>query len=183
MNEQRDTILPAELVEAARKVIEANRAAGRRIAMAESCTGGLVSAALTEIPGSSDVFEAGFVTYADEAKLGALGISLDVLETFGAVSIAVAWAMAQGAIRKSGADVAVAITGIAGPEGGTEKKPVGTVVFARAERQGDPNAVVADKRLFENKGRGAIRLQAALCALDLLMPVEPAVVLPPLSEG
>ncbi|AHE53789.1 CinA family protein [Sphingomonas sanxanigenens] len=182
MSEQRDTILPVELVEAARKVIEANRAAGRRIAMAESCTGGLVSAALTEIPGSSDVFEAGFVTYADEAKLGALGISLDVLETFGAVSIAVAWAMAQGAIKKSAADVAVAITGIAGPDGGTEKKPVGTVVFARAERDGDPNAVVADKRVFENNGRGGIRLQAALCALELLMPAEPAVVVPPASE-
>ncbi|MGF7147854.1 nicotinamide-nucleotide amidase [Sphingomonas zeicaulis] len=182
MSEQRDTILPVELVEAARKVVEANRAAGRRIAMAESCTGGLVSAALTEIPGSSDVFEAGFVTYADEAKLGALGISLDVLETFGAVSIAVAWAMAQGAIKKSGADVAVAITGIAGPDGGTEKKPVGTVVFARAERDGDPNAVVADKRVFDNNGRGGIRLQAALCALELLMPAEPAVVVPPASE-
>lgn len=182
MSEQRDTILPFELVEAARRVVEANRAAGRRIAMAESCTGGLVSAALTEIPGSSDVFEAGFVTYADEAKLGALGISLDVLETFGAVSIAVAWAMAQGAIKKSEADVAVAITGIAGPDGGTEKKPVGTVVFARAERDGDPNAVVADKRVFENNGRGGIRLQAALCALELLMPVEPAVVVPPASE-
>lgn len=182
MTEHRDTILPVELVEAARRVVEANRASGRRIAMAESCTGGLVSAALTEIPGSSDVFEAGFVTYADEAKLGALGISLDVLETFGAVSIAVAWAMAQGAIKKSAADVAVAITGIAGPDGGTEKKPVGTVVFARAERDGDPNAVVADKRVFENNGRGGIRLQAALCALELLMPVEPTVVVPPASE-
>lgn len=173
MSEWRDTILPDELVEAARKVVEANRAAGRRIAMAESCTGGLVSAALTEIPGASDVFEGGFVAYADEAKLGALGVNLDVLETFGAVSIAVAWAMAQGVIKKSGADVGVAITGVAGPAGGSEKKPVGTVIFARAERDGDPNAVVADKRVFENNGRGGIRLQAALCALELLMPSEP----------
>lgn len=165
-----DTLLPSELVDAARRVIEANRAAGRRIALAESCTGGLVSAALTEIPGSSDVFETGFVTYSNDSKMEALKVSLDVLETFGAVSIAVAWGMAQGALTKSGADVAVAITGIAGPDGGSEKKPVGTVVFARAERDEDPDHVVADTRLFENAGRGAVRLQAALCALELLMP-------------
>lgn len=165
-----DTLLPSQLVDAARRVVAANRAAGRRIALAESCTGGLVSAALTEIPGSSDVFETGFVTYSDESKIEMLKVSLDLLETFGAVSIAVAWAMAQGALVRSNADVAVAITGIAGPEGGSEKKPVGTVVFARAERDEDPDHVVADTHLFENEGRGQIRLQAALCALELLMP-------------
>jgi nicotinamide-nucleotide amidase len=165
-----DTLLPAELVNAARKVIEANRAIGRRIAVAESCTGGLVSAALTEIPGSSDVFEAGFVTYSNEAKHDALKVSGDVLETFGAVSIAVAWSMAQGAISQSHADVAVAITGIAGPGGGSEKKPVGTVIFARAERDGDPQTVDADAKHFPDNGRGGVRLQAALCALELLMP-------------
>jgi nicotinamide-nucleotide amidase len=165
-----DTLLPYQLVDAARRVVVANRAAGRRIALAESCTGGLVSAALTEIPGSSDVFVTGFVTYSDESKIEMLKVSLDLLETFGAVSIAVAWAMAQGALVRSNADVAVAITGIAGPEGGSEKKPVGTVVFARAERDEDPDHVVADTRLFENEGRGSVRLQAALCALDLLMP-------------
>lgn len=165
-----DTLLPSQLVDSARRVIEANRAAGRRIALAESCTGGLVSAALTEIPGSSDVFETGFVTYSNDSKMELLKVSLDVLETFGAVSIAVAWGMAQGALTKSGADVAVAITGIAGPDGGSEKKPVGTVVFARAERDDDPDHVVADTRLFENEGRGSVRLQAALCALELLMP-------------
>ncbi|MBB4642293.1 CinA family protein [Rhizorhapis suberifaciens] len=165
-----DTLLPTELVESARRVIEANRAAGRRVAVAESCTGGLVSAALTEIAGSSDVFETGFVTYSNDSKMELLKVSLDVLETFGAVSIAVAWGMAQGALTKSGADVAVAITGIAGPEGGSEKKPVGTVVFAKAEREEDPQQIVADTRLFENEGRGAVRLQAALCALELLMP-------------
>lgn len=168
-----DTILPAELVAAARKVIEANRAIGKRIAVAESCTGGLVSAALTEIPGSSDVFEAGFVTYSNDAKHDALRVSTDVLETFGAVSIAVAWTMAQGAIDKTNADVAVAITGIAGPEGGTDKKPVGTVVFARAERDGDPQNIDADTRHFPNEGRGSVRLQAALCALELLLPRVP----------
>jgi nicotinamide-nucleotide amidase len=168
-----DTILPPELLDAARKVLEANRAAGRRIAVAESCTGGLVSAALTEIPGSSDVFEVGFVTYSNEAKAAVLKVSTDVLETFGSVSIAVAWSMAQGALKASRADVAVAITGIAGPEGGSEKKPVGTVVFAQAERGADPQHVVADARQFENDGRGGVRLQAALCALELLMPGEP----------
>lgn len=165
-----DTILPPELVEAARQVVEQNRTAGRRVAVAESCTGGLVAAALTEIEGSSDVFEGGFVTYSNQTKLELLDVSLDVLETFGAVSVAVAWSMARGAMEKTGADVAVAITGIAGPGGGTAKKPVGTVVFARADKGADPQQVVADARHFENDGRGGIRLQAALCALELLLP-------------
>ena len=173
MSEVADNCLPPALVEAARRVVEANRAAGLRIALAESCTGGLVTAALTEIPGSSDVLEASIVTYSDESKIELLGISLDVLETFGAVSIAVAWAMARGAIAKTRADVAVAITGIAGPGGGSEKKPVGTVVFARARREANPDEVVADKREFGDLGRGGIRLQAALCALELLMPDSP----------
>lgn len=165
--------LPPELVDAARRVVEANRAAGRRVAVAESCTGGLVAAALTEIPGSSEVLEAGFVTYSNSAKQQLLNVSGDVLDTFGAVSIAVAWSMAQGALARSDADVAVAITGVAGPGGGSEKKPVGTVVFARAERGGDPSDVVADKRFFGDIGRGGVRLQAALCALELLLPDAP----------
>ena len=172
MSEERDYCLPSQLVESARKVIEANRAAGRRIAVAESCTGGLVSAALTEIAGSSDVFEAGFVTYANEAKIRLLRVSEDVLDTFGAVSVAVAWAMAQGALANSNVDTAVAITGVAGPEGGTDRKPIGTVVFARARRGADPDEIVADRREFGNLGRGGVRLQAALCALELLMPVS-----------
>ncbi len=163
-------LLPQPLVDKAREVIDANRAAGRRIAVAESCTGGLVSAALTEIPGASDVFLAGFVPYSNEAKISRLRVSLDVLETFGAVSVATAWAMAQGALDAVPVDVAVAITGIAGPGGGTPSKPVGTVVFARAERGRDPSEIVADQKLFECEGRGGVRLQAALCALDLLMP-------------
>lgn len=174
MNDSTYSCLPAELVEMARMVVEANRAAGLRIAVAESCTGGLVSAALTEIPGSSDVVEAGFVTYSNQSKMDLLGINIDVLETFGAVSIAVAWAMARGALLKTEADVAVAITGIAGPGGGDERKPVGTVVFARARREANPDEVVADKREFGDLGRGGIRLQAALCALELLMPGSPA---------
>jgi nicotinamide-nucleotide amidase len=116
------------------------------------------------------VFEAGFVTYSNDMKNELLKVSQDVLETFGAVSIATAWAMAQGALVKSHANVAVAITGIAGPGGGSEQKPVGTVVFARAERGGNPDKVVADMHHFEDSGRGGVRLQAAVCALELLLP-------------
>jgi nicotinamide-nucleotide amidase len=166
-----DKLLPDDLVAKAREVIEANRKAGRRLAVAESCTGGLVCAALTEIPGSSEVLDVGFVTYSNEAKTSELKVSEEVVETFGAVSIATAWAMAQGALDASQADVAVAITGIAGPEGGTPSKPVGTVVFARAERLPGPDEVTADQKLFDaSEGRSGIRRQAALCALDLLMP-------------
>lgn len=174
MSDKLDYVLPDELLEAARKVVEANRERGKKIVLAESCTGGMIAAALTEIPGSSDVFQAAFVTYANEAKIDMLGVSQDVLETFGAVSIAVAWSMAQGALARSGADVAVAITGVAGPDGGTERKPVGTVVFARARRGADPKEIVADRKEFGDLGRGGVRLQAALCALELLMPVEPS---------
>lgn len=164
------TILAPELVELAQRVVAENRRLGRTFSLAESCTGGLVSAAITEVPGSSDVFEAAFVTYSNEIKNELLKVSQDVLETFGSVSIATAWAMAQGALAKSHAHVAVAITGIAGPGGGSEQKPVGTVVFARAERGGDPNRIVADMRHFEDNGRSGVRLQAALCALELLLP-------------
>lgn len=171
--EIRRTLLPAELVEAAEKVVEANRAAGLRIAVAESCTGGLVATALTEVPGSSDVFVASIVTYADDAKRALLRVGSETLETFGAVSVATAWAMARGALEKTGADVAVSITGIAGPGGGSDRKPVGTVVFGRAERGGDPSDIHADRKLFPDSGRGGVRLQAALCALELLMPSSP----------
>ena len=174
MSEHLDFLLPTELVDLARRVVEENRAAGRRVATAESCTGGLVAAALTEIPGSSDVIDTGLVTYSNEAKCKLLGVSMDVIETFGSVSVAVAWAMAQGALRASDADVAVALTGIAGPAGGSDRKPVGTVVFARADRHADPGEVVADIQKFDDNGRGGIRLQAALCALGLLLPESPA---------
>jgi nicotinamide-nucleotide amidase len=165
-----DALLPQELVEAAKRVLDANRAAKRTIALAESCTGGLVAAALTEHPGSSDVFAASIVSYSNASKIAYLGVGNDILETFGAVSIATAWAMAQGMLNRSDADIAVSITGVAGPDGGTEKKPVGTVVFARAVRGGDPEHVHADKKHFDNNGRGGVRLQAALVALELLMP-------------
>src|SRR6185503_17425766 len=164
-----DYLLPDDLVNRAREVVEANRAAGRRIAVAESCTGGLVCAALTEIPGSSEMFEAGYVTYSNAAKIMGLKVSEDVVDTFGSVSVATAWAMARGALAASDADVAVAITGIAGPGGGSLAKPVGTVVFARAERSADPARIIADQKFFDEKTRSGVRLQAALCALELLM--------------
>ena len=163
-------LLPDELVNKAREVVDANRAAGRRLTVAESCTGGLVSAALTEIPGSSEVFEAGYVTYSNASKIHELHVSAEVVDTFGAVSVATAWAMARGALAASDADIAVAITGVAGPGGGTPSKPVGTVVFATAERNADPAKIVADQKFFDEKTRSGVRLQAALCALDLLMP-------------
>lgn len=164
------SLFPTELTDLARKVVEANRRIGRTFALAESCTGGLVAAAITEIPGSSEVFEASFVTYSNEIKQELLKVSQDVIETFGAVSIATAWGMAQGALSNTHAHIAVAITGIAGPGGGTEQKPVGTVVFARAERGGSPDNITADLKKFEDNGRSGVRLQAALCALELLLP-------------
>ncbi len=138
------------------------------VALAESCTGGLVAAALTEVPGSSAVVDRGFVTYSNAAKQEMLGVPEDIIETFGAVSVATAWAMAQGAIRHSSADVAVAITGVAGPGGGSPSKPVGTVVFARAERgKADVNA---DEKRLDGEDRSEIRHQAVLVALELLLP-------------
>ena len=167
-----DSFLPPDLVTLARRVIEENRALGRTVALAESCTGGLVAAALTEIPGSSAVLDRGFVTYSNEAKTEVLAVSSDLIDTFGAVSIATAWAMAQGALKKSRADVAVAVSGISGPDGGTPMKPVGTVVFARALRDGE---TVPDGEMvrFEPVSRSAIRIAAAKVALELLLP-QPA---------
>ena len=149
-------------------MVEANEAAGRKVALAESCTGGLVAAALTEIAGSSAVLDRGFVTYSNDAKIGELGVSSEIIEAFGAVSVACVYAMAQGALERSGADVAVAISGIAGPDGGSDTKPVGTVVFAKAIRGEDKPE--AEEKHFDCSNRAAIRAQATLCALELLLP-------------
>jgi nicotinamide-nucleotide amidase len=166
-----NSLLPQELYDLAEEVVRANIAAGRMIVTAESCTGGLVSTAITEIPGSSAVLQSGFVTYSNEAKIKTLKVSPELIDTFGAVSIAVAWAMAQGALTRSSADIAVAVSGVAGPDGGTPTKPVGTVVFALAERGKDPEDVVADKIEFgADKSRAEIRLAAAKHALQLLLP-------------
>ncbi|NVE94010.1 CinA family protein [Altererythrobacter lutimaris] len=163
------TILPDDLSTLAKRVIVANVAAGRKVALAESCTGGLVAAALTEVAGSSAVLDRGFVTYSNEAKMESLGVAQDIIETFGAVSIACVWAMAKGALDRSNADVAVAISGVAGPGGGTDLKPVGTVVFARVTRdsEGEPEG---ELKHFDGKNRAEIRSQATICALELLLP-------------
>ncbi|MEO0499300.1 MAG: CinA family protein [Pseudomonadota bacterium] len=163
-------LFPDDLTALAEQVVRENRAAGRLVALAESCTGGLVSGILTEIPGSSHMLGRGFVTYSNAAKQELLGVHSDVIDTFGAVSVATAWAMARGTLDHSHADVAVAITGVAGPGGGSPQKPVGTVVFARAIKGGDPDDVVADTKRFPDEGRTAIRLQAVRCALELLLP-------------
>ena len=161
-------MLSDELLALAARVVAENRAAGRTVALAESCTGGLVAAALTEIAGSSAMFDRSFVTYSNEAKHELLGVSEDIIDAFGAVSIACAWAMAQGALRRSHADVTVSVSGIAGPDGGTLQKPVGTVVFARALRGSDE--VLAEERWFDVPNRAEVRHQAALVALGLLLP-------------
>jgi nicotinamide-nucleotide amidase len=157
-----------EVLALATRVVEANAAAGRRITLAESCTGGLVAAALTEIPGSSAVLDRSYVTYSNAAKQECLGVSEDIIDAFGAVSVACVYAMANGALARSNADVAVAISGIAGPDGGTPEKPVGTVVFARTVRGEDKP--FAEHRVFAESTRSGVRLQATLCALELLLP-------------
>ena len=165
------SLFPPVLTDLAARVVAENAAAGRKVVLAESCTGGLVCAAITEIPGSSGVLERGFVTYSNEAKIESLGVSAELIDTFGAVSVAVAWGMARGALKHSDADVAVAITGIAGPGGGSESKPVGTVVFACALRGQNENDISAEQKNFDpSLSRSEIRQEAAMVALELLLP-------------
>lgn len=167
------SLLPEDITALAARVVAENTAAARKVVLAESCTGGLVAAALTEVAGSSAMLDRGFVTYSNEAKMEMLGVAGDIIETFGAVSIACAWAMAKGALDRSGADIAVAISGVAGPGGGTVHKPVGTVVFARVTRNADGEPE-GELKHFDGgdgpDGRAEIRRQATLCALELLLP-------------
>jgi nicotinamide-nucleotide amidase len=153
------------LLEAARRLLDDARAKGLRIVTAESCTGGLIAGLLTEIPGSSDVVERGFVTYSNEAKEDLLGVPTDLTHRYGAVSEQVARAMAEGALKHSLAQLAVAVTGIAGPGGGTAEKPVGLVYIA-VMKEGD-EAHLKELRLGDI-GRGAIRLETVAEALKLL---------------
>jgi nicotinamide-nucleotide amidase len=149
----------------ARALLDLCRARKLTIATAESCTGGLVAATLTEIPGSSDVFERGFVTYSDAAKAAMLGVPTLVLQRFGAVSRETAEAMAQGALVHSPADLAVSITGIAGPGGGSPGKPVGLVHFAAAARGG---RLLHQECKFGDIGRAHVRQVSVLQALAML---------------
>jgi nicotinamide-nucleotide amidase len=154
-----------DLIERAAQLIRAYADRALMIATAESCTGGLVAALLTEIPGSSAVVERGFITYSNEAKTELIGVPADLIVAHGAVSEPVARAMADGALAHSRADVAVAITGIAGPSGGTATKPVGLVHFACARRAGPTRHL---ERRYGDLGRQAIRTRAAEDALALL---------------
>jgi nicotinamide-nucleotide amidase len=153
------------LRERAKRLLDLYRGRGVRLATAESCTGGLVAAALTAIAGSSDVFECSFVTYSNGAKQKLLGVPAATLRRYGAVSAETAAAMAKGALKRSGADCAVSITGIAGPTGGSKQKPVGLVHFAAANRTGK---MLARRRLFGNVGRQRVRELSAMEALALL---------------
>ncbi|NJS13681.1 MAG: CinA family protein [Sphingopyxis sp.] len=157
-------------------VLAANRAAGRTIALAESCTGGLVAAALTAIAGSSDVFTAGFVTYSNAAKAKMLGVDPAIFDQHGAVSSECALAMAAGALANSDANVAVSITGVAGPGGGSRAKPVGLVVFGRALRSNEPHTHFVQRVFFQSADRTAIREAAMLYALGLLYPAADGLV-------
>jgi nicotinamide-nucleotide amidase len=150
---------------AAERLLAACRARGLRVATAESCTGGLVAGALTDIAGSSDVLECGFVVYSDAAKEAMLGVPSATLERHGAVSRETALAMVAGALRNSPADLAVAITGIAGPGGGSKDKPVGLVHFAAASRDG---RALDCRRLFGKIGRRRVREGSVAQALTLL---------------
>jgi nicotinamide-nucleotide amidase len=150
---------------AAKRVLDLCRARGFLVATAESCTGGLVAAALTEIAGSSDVVDRGFVTYSNEAKQAMLGVPAATLRRHGAVSAQTAKAMAAGALKHSRADITVSITGIAGPGGGTKQKPVGLVHFAAAKRGGRR---IARKKLFGAVGRSRVRQLSVMQALEML---------------
>jgi nicotinamide-nucleotide amidase len=154
-----------ELHAAAAAVLDACRARGLKLATAESCTGGLVAGALTAIAGSSDVVDRGFVTYSNEAKQQMLGVSSETLRDDGAVSRQTAEAMARGALGKANADIAVAITGIAGPGGGSADKPVGLVHFAAASRGG---ALAHQEMRYGDIGRSQVREQSVLQALAML---------------
>jgi nicotinamide-nucleotide amidase len=158
-------MIEAALREKAAHVLDLFRARGLKVATAESCTGGLVAGALTEIAGSSDVVDRGFVTYSNEAKAAMLGVPSATLERFGAVSAETAAAMAAGALKNSAADIVVAITGIAGPGGGSRQKPVGLVHFAAARRDGRS---LAQERRYGDVGRQSVREQSVAEALDLL---------------
>lgn len=157
-------LLAEALLDEAAALLDACRARGLMLATAESCTGGLIAAALTAIPGSSDVVERGFVTYSNQAKTELVGVSEAMIAAHGAVSEPVARAMAEGAVAHSRADIAVAVTGVAGPGGGTEAKPVGLVWFGLARRN---RATVTEDHIFPGD-RTAIRAATVEHAFSLI---------------
>jgi nicotinamide-nucleotide amidase len=158
-------MFPDDIQSLARQVVQAAAARGLTVATAESCTGGLVSGALTAIAGSSAVVERGFVTYSNAAKTDLLGVPTGLIEAHGAVSEPVARAMADGAVSRSGAQVSVSVTGVAGPGGGTADKPVGLVHFGAV----GPAGVIHAEHHFGDIGREAVRLASVRVALGLLL--------------
>jgi len=154
-----------KLLATAERILQAARQRKLKIATAESCTGGLVAGLLTEIPGSSDVVDRAFVTYSNEAKQAMLGVPVRTLERYGAVSRQTASAMARGALANSDADIAVAITGVAGPGGGTAKKPVGLVHFYALARDG--RKIRREKR-YGRIGRAKVRMRSVAEAAAML---------------
>jgi nicotinamide-nucleotide amidase len=157
-------LFPAHLTAEAAALLEDLRNRGLKLATAESCTGGLIAGLLTEIAGSSDVIERGFVSYSNTAKTELLGVPEAMLAEHGAVSEPVARAMAEGALARSHADIAVAVTGVTGPGGGTAAKPVGLVHIAAARRGG---ALLHRECRFGDIGRGAVRTAGVEAALQL----------------
>ncbi|MGI9414483.1 MAG: CinA family protein [Hyphomicrobiales bacterium] len=155
-----------EFLSPAAAVLDRCRDMGFTLVTAESCTGGLIAGCLTEIAGSSDVLDRGFVTYSNQAKMAVLGVTEDMFRENGAVSEQVARAMAEGALERSKADVAIAVTGIAGPGGGSEDKPVGLVHIACARKA---HNTVHLRCSFGDQGRGKVRELTVLTALDLIM--------------
>jgi nicotinamide-nucleotide amidase len=166
-----------ELYELAERVGHKLKAAGRRLVTAESCTAGWVAKALTDVPGSSQWFECGYVTYSDTAKVRDLGVAPRTLESFGAVSEQAVREMAEGALRVSGTQVALAVSGIAGPDGGTPDKPVGTVWFCAAAREGPATEIIAEEKRFDGD-RAFVRSRSVEHGLRLILrldlPVRPA---------
>jgi nicotinamide-nucleotide amidase len=161
-------MIDADIRALAARVLDAYKARKWTIATAESCTGGLVAGALTEIAGSSAVVDRGFVTYSNEAKAEMLGVPEAILIEHGAVSRPVAEAMAKGALTRSSVDCTVAITGIAGPGGGSAEKPVGLVHFAAAARDG---RLIHREKRYGDAGRSEIRRASVIEALDLLLEI------------
>jgi nicotinamide-nucleotide amidase len=168
-------MIDKETAEAALRVFELCREKKLTLATAESCTGGLVAAAITDIPGSSDVFDRGFVTYSNEAKQRLLDVSKDLLDKHGAVSEEVAKAMAEGAAKAAGTDIAVSLTGIAGPGGGSPEKPVGLVFIACADREGRFHA---RECRFGDLGRSEVRRRSVIAAFALIEEMLAAPVRP-----
>jgi nicotinamide-nucleotide amidase len=154
--------------DSARALLAETKSRGLLVATAESCTGGLIAAALAAVPGASASLERGFVTYSNEAKTEMLGVPADLIQRVGAVSREVAIAMTEGAIANSRADIAVAVTGIAGPDGGTTEKPVGLVHMAASRRGG---VTIHEEKRFGDLGRHEIQLATVLAAFNLLKRV------------